>query len=178
MTEYKPNTKFLFIVLLNIFMAALSSYCVLSALSGKIQFGGTNEKPTEPELLTVFAFVAFCYIVSSSILLLHLIKNKGNVMTMTYDGIENGLIIINVACVFVILPFKFIPWQAITEIEEWRVNFLTAKIDISKVKANPLSKLALKLFGYQFCFGATNPTLTKEDILMFSDLFSTKSSLL
>ena len=176
MAEYKPNGRFLFIVFLNFALLAMSLYAVYFSLTNEIEFAGKYEGMTKEPLITAFAVVAFCYVISCSVIVIHLIKNKGNVMTITYDGVKNGLMMVNVACIFVILPVKFIPWQAITGVEDEN-GMINAKVDTTKVKANIFAKLLLRFSGFDFCCKRTSPGIYKEDIMMFSDLFTVKSSL-
>ncbi len=177
MAEYKPNGRFWFITLLNFALSAMSAYAVIFTFKNEIKFSGRHEGMTEETLIYVFGFAAACFLISGSAIVLHLIKNKGNVMTVSYEGVSNGLVISMLGCFFIIIPVKFIPWQAITEVDDEQNGLIVARLETSKIKANPLAKLILKITGFNFCSGLITPALHKEDIMMFSDLFTVKSSL-
>ncbi len=163
MNDYKLNGRYKF------FTAFLLLF-VYPIIKAMVSIAANRIKDESGEPLTlgwrialgvvIFLFGSL-YIWVAFSMLLRLIKNRGAAFTVSENGIENTSTFVIVLAFILYGRVKRIPWEAIQSCSTDKDGY-TLKVDTSKIKASKIAKLHMKLAGYNFCRGFTEP-LSQED---------------
>lgn len=92
----------------------------------------------------------------------HLLTCKGQAFTISPEGIENTVLVINVLAFVLVLRVRFIPWSSVKYKDFDRGVYL--RVRIREVRCGLLAKLVLAVLGYSFCQGMIKPSLSEAEI--------------
>lgn len=162
--KYKFNRKFWLTVVFFGGVAVLGICVLLGIIKDEIgAAGGVIDKSIASPVNIAIAVCLCSYLLTAGVLVQTYINNKGCGFTVTDDGIENTFIVFNFLAIYLALPVRLIPWDAITGIHvEETGTYIT--VDKKKVRTGALGQLVLGKSGYYFCRGLVTPQVQKQDI--------------
>ncbi len=98
-------------------------------------------------------------------LLLQLLRHRGQLLELTERGIENTLVFLNLFAIVLVLPVKCIPWGAVKYADLGREPYI--RVNTGKVNAGVIARLVLWVVGYHFCYSFVRPAVTAEEIKQY-----------
>ena len=175
MKKFRLNWYFWFLSVLLIFVLVFGGKMAYALFTNQVQDeNGLIDPLTSLILAVIFAFIWVIYAISGITMLNLAIKNKFNCLEITDKGIENTAVFVNFFALIIILPIKFIPWEAVKSYEN-DVLGLRVRVHTDMVESGFLAKLILKITGYQFCQGIVKPKVTDDDLAPYKHRFSTEN---
>ena len=165
--RYKLNWRYhCFTCFLMLFIYPIIKVMVMIA-GNKIT--GENGEPLSLIWRIVVGIIIFffgsLYIYVALSMLWRTIKNRGAAFIISENGIESTFTFQIVLALILLGRIKCIPWCAIKSYQQEDGGY-TLKLDTSKVQASRMAKVYLKLFGYRFCKGFTQP-ISQEDFSLY-----------
>lgn len=175
MKQYKLNWRYWFFVILFGGIQPLGYKAVYMLWNNEVTYedGVTVERAVVVFMCMAISFILLVYLSSVINLLVLYIKNKGCGLTITEKGIENTVVIFKFLALFIIVPVKLIPWEAIKYYNKDNGE-LYIRVKKRQVEAGLLGKLIISVLGYQFCQGLVKPAVKPEDIEKYEHRFSNK----
>ena len=162
--KYKLNGRFWLTVAFFGVVSVLGFYVLFGIIKDEFgaSAGATDNNMPYPVILAM-AICFASYLMTVGVLVQTYLNNKGCGFTITDEGIANTFIVLNFFAIYLALPVKLIPWDAITEIQD-EETCICATIDKKKVRTSLLGQLVLGKSGFHFCRGLVTPQVQKQDI--------------
>ena len=145
-------------------VAVLGFYFLLVSIKDEITAaGGIIDKGIVSPVNIALAVCFTSYLLTAGVLVQTYLNNKGCGFTITDEGIANTFIVLDFFAIYLALPVKLIPWDAITEIHD-EETCICATADKKKVRTSLLGQLVIAKSGFCFCRGLVTPQVQKQDI--------------
>ncbi len=159
---------------LTVFLAAviaLGVKVIVMLLAGEVAMEDGPMDPTYARVLAIVsALVLLTWLISVLTMLRQLIFYRGTELTLTHEGIEHTTVTVVILAFVLVLPIKFIPWEAVTYYGK-KDGHPYVKVDTGRVKASFVAKAILKASGYAFCGNACRPPVTVEEVERYQHRF-------
>ncbi len=162
--KYKLNGRFWLTVAFFGVVSVLGFYVLFGIIKDEFgaSAGATDNNVPYPVILAM-AICFASYLMTVGVLVQTYLNNKGCGFTVTENGIENTFVILNFLAIYLALPVKLIPWDAVAEIHDGETDtYIT--VDKKKVCTGLLGQLVLDKSGFHFCRGLVTPQVQKQDI--------------
>lgn len=162
MKTYKFGKGLWFLIALLAGTTVLAAFGIPMLFRGEVSYADGPMGNDAIILGCVLTAVALTYVISLISVLRHFIAHKGTAMVLTDAGIENSIVVVNLLAFFFVFSVKLVPWKAVTCLE-WNDKMLHMKVDAGQIKASPIAKLFIRLFGFP-CGSMAKPAVTAEDL--------------
>ncbi len=171
--KFKLNWRFWFFTVLFGSIQPLGYYFLWSVSTQ----GLNDESGKEDSGVTLFVLcaVAICllsYLITVINLLSVWVKNKGYGLSITDKGIENTFIVCNFLALFIVVPVKLMPWDAVIQVHNEDDGLFYVRVDKHKVKTSFLGQALIGISGYHFCQGFVKPQVAWEDVKNYLSKFN------
>lgn len=163
MKTYKLSGSYYGTVVFLMVLSVLFSKCGYMLL---LDYAIGKEDSSILILAIPFILAGTAAFISVATMIMQIFFYKGIGIKLSEEGISDTLVYAGWMMFNIIIPVKFIPWDAILNVY-WDSQYrcMAAEVDISKVKASKFGKFVLKHEGYYF--RDVKPKPTREEILDF-----------
>ena len=169
MKEYKLGWRYWFFLILFSGVLLIGGKAVFMLFAGQVTMeDGTIDLLFNRVMAVALSVVLLTYLITVINLVKFLVLHRGCGLSITYQGIENTAVFINVLAFVLVLPVKLIPWEAVTYVDDEAAYI---RVNTKFIQAGFLAKLILKIFGFNFCHSFVKPKVKLEDILVYQHLF-------
>lgn len=176
MHRFKLNWKVYFFLSFFSLVIIIGARAVYMLLGGQVSYGEDGEeigKGLSVFMAVLVSLVLSTYFITVLNLLKQIICFKRTALTITENGIENTLILLNLFAFVFVVPVKLIPWEAVKYFDSDN-GIPYIRINIKEIEAGFLAKAVLFVLGYDFCFGFVKPHVCVEDVLQYQHRFNLK----
>lgn len=173
--EHKVGWRFWFFLIFLAAVLPLGVRVICMLLSGEIVM--EDNSPISPlvawGISAILCFPLLTYFISVLTMLRQVIVYKRRALTITYEGLENTLTFVNLFAFILVVPIKFIPWEAINYYDD-KEKFPCVRVSVKQIKASPIAKAILFVRGYMFCANFCKPIVTHSEIDQYKHRFRLK----